>query len=200
MTQDELARELEKIDEANLGDGEINRFEQVRPAIGLPKQHLETRAPARVVALSKENAPGLSDHSFDIQAINTAVAGGGAVVLINFLIPKGVIAVCKYFGWSTQPAGFADITFQIFNNQTVFPGVVAAVPNVYLPSANTINFPDLARCYESCAGPGAFSIVATSAAVGANCSARINGYYWQVGPDEKEIGDRIYDRYTAERR
>lgn len=203
MGQDDLARLIEKTEmESNNGlkdIAQIDYYSQVSPAIGTPKQHLATSSPATVVVLSKENLPGLKDHWFDVQTINLNYNAATAGVLCQLVVPKGIIAVLKGFGWSCPPAGFATVAFALQKNGNVFPYIGAAVPNVYLPSVNTINKGDLADCYESCVGPGTIEIFATNAAAAAILlTGRLVGYSWLVGGDEQEYGERKYANPLSE--
>jgi len=202
--QDELAKLIEDTDrsqnEGGLGelrDGmEIMPYEQIHPAIGSPKQHLATREPATVVALSKENAPGLRDHAWDVMGIDVAVGAGATVVIAQFVVNQGQMCMLEYFGWSCPPLGFANVRFALTKSVVVIPNIPVGVPNVYLPSANTVNPGDLKKCHESLTGPGTFEISATNGGGAAiNVSARITGWWWAIGADEKELGDRKYARY-----
>lgn len=203
MSQDSVAKMIDDLERKNKGLGDIteaNRYEQVFPAIGSPKQHLKTRAPANVFVLAKENAPGLRDYPFDVQGININCPAAPAlgVNIAQLQVPRGMIAVVTKFGWSSPPAGFATVTFSLRKSGTITPYIPTAIPNVYLPSVNTINPADLAPCYLSCVGPGTLEIFAVNAAAAAILlTARLVGYAWLVGEDEKEQGDRKYASYET---
>lgn len=197
MGQGDMAKRMDRAQarvKGGLGDEmEQNQYKQIHPAISTPGHEMEQRFPATAVVLSKENAAGLRDHGFDVMGRNTVVGAGLTVAVATFNVPQRHIAICKKFGWYCPAAGFANVRFQILANETTFPSTQSTFPNNYLPSGNSVDYDMLAECHEFVQGPAIFAINATNGGGAAiSVSARVTGYYWVIGTQEKEIGDRQY--------
>jgi len=198
MGQRELDRKMkaamEKAQGPGLGDmEEQDYYRQIHPGISTPGHESEQKYPATVVVAAKENKPGWSDHGFDVMGRNIVAVLNATTRIATFAIPNRFVGVCQHFGWVCEAAGFGNVTFRIVMGETPFPSIPAATPNAYLPSGNSVDADMLAKCYETQKGTSLFAIDAINAAgVNYTVSARIVGYYYSIGMETKEMGDRIY--------